>query len=372
MKILPNKAYFSKSSITYIQKNFKKILEGKSFLSQYKFSEEFEGDFSRYIESPFALSCNSGTSALEIIFRTLGVFNKEVILPSNTFLATALGVINAGGKIKFADCNNDMCISYESIKKNLTNKTKAIVVVHIGGIITKDINKIKNLCKKNNIYLIEDAAQAHGSRLGNINAGNFGDFAAFSFYSTKTITTGEGGMITFKNKKYLSKMKSIREFGKVKKGIYINNHEYFGYNWRFQEVNALMGIAQLRQIEKFINKRTYIANIYYESLKNKSYLKIINPFVTNSRQNFYKFIVILKDTAREKLHSQLLKYDINLSGYVYEIPLHKQPIFKQFSKNKLPNTEYLCANHICLPIYYEMSKKQALFLVKKIEEIFEK
>ncbi len=371
MKILPNKAYFSKDSISYIQKNFKKILEGKSFLSQYKYSEEFEYKFSKYVKSPYALSCNSGTSALEIIFRSIDVNRYEVIIPSNTFLATALGVINAGGKIKFADCNNDMCISLESIKKNITKKTKAVVVVHIGGIITEDIISIKKLCKKNNIYLIEDAAQAHGSKFNNIYAGNFGDFAAFSFYSTKTITTGEGGMITFKNKNYLSKMKSIREFGKVKKGIYINNHKYFGYNWRFQEINALMGITQLRQIESFIKKRTYIANIYYENLKNKKYLDIINPFKNNSRQNFYKFIVIPKNISREKLHSKLLKFKINLSGYVYEIPLHKQPIFKKFNKNSLKNTEYLCANHICLPIYYEMTKKQALFLIKKIEEIFE-
>ena len=372
MKILPNKAFFSKDDILFIEKNFRKILNGKSFLSQYKFSEDFENKFKNYVNSKASVSCNSGTSALEIIFRTINIVDKEVIIPSNTFLATALGVINAGGKIKFADCNEDMCISYDSILENITKNTAAIIIVHIGGIISKDFHKIKELCKKNKIILVEDAAQAHGSKLKNEYTGNLGDFAAFSFYSTKIMTTGEGGMITFRNKKYKKKMQSIREFGKVKKGFYINYHKYIGYNWRFQEVNALMGIRQLQNIEKFIKKRERLIKIYIDELRDIKDIQIVNPFQNKAiRQNYYKFIIILKRHNREKIQKELLKKSINLSGYVYEIPLHKQPIFKNHKHKNLKVSERMCAQHICLPLYHEMTEKQAYYLTANLKKILQ-
>ena len=373
MKILPNKAFFSKNDIHFIEKNFNRILKGKSFLSQYKFSEIFEKKFAKYLKTNFSLSCNSGTSALEIIFRSIEIKDKEVIIPSNTFLATALGVLNAGGKIKFADCNDDMCISYSSIMENITSKTAAIVMVHIGGIITKDYLSIKELCKKRKIILIEDAAQSHGSKYGNQFAGNLGNFAAFSFYSTKIMTTGEGGMITLKSNKYLKKMESIREFGKVKKGFYVNYHKYIGYNWRFQEVNALMGISQLKNLNKFINKRTKLANIYINELKNEKNIKIINPFSNPAiKQNYYKFIILLKKHNRIYIQKELLKKNIRLSGYVYEIPLHKQPIFKKMKFKKLKKTETLCAKHICLPLYHDMTERHAKYLTRNLKALISK
>ncbi len=367
MKTLPAKSFFFEKDKNLILQKFKSILDGKSFLSQYKYSEKFEKDFCSYTNAKYSLSCNSGTSALELIFKCINVKNKEVIIPSNTFLATALGIINEGGFIKFADCNSDMCLSYESVVKNYSSKTKAVVIVHIGGIISKDIFKIRKFCKLKKIYLIEDAAQAHGSKIKKQFAGTFGDFGAFSFYSTKIITTGEGGMVTFTNKKYLKKIKSLREFGKVKKGFYINYHKHIGYNWRFQEVNAILGIYQLKRTKEFIKKRESLSKIYLKYFSNHPGIEIVNPNNTYGlKQNFYKFIISLKKYNRVNLQKKLKKLKHSLSGYVYEYPLHKQPIFKEYNYLNLPNTQKLCANHICLPMYYELSEKKAIDLSKKI------
>ena len=164
-------------------------------------------------------------------------------------------------------------------------------------------------------------------------------------------------------------MQSIREFGKVKKGFYINYHKYIGYNWRFQEVNALMGIRQLQNIEKFIKKRERLIKIYIDELRDIKDIQIVNPFQNKAiRQNYYKFIIILKRHNREKIQKELLKKSIKLSGYVYEIPLHKQPIFKNHKHKNLKVSERMCAQHICLPLYHEMTEKQAYYLTANLKK----
>ena len=232
---------------------YKEILEGKSFLSMYKYGEEFEQKFATYIGTKSAVACNSGTSALELIFESIDVKGKEVIVPSNTFLATVIAIRNAGGTPIFAECNDQMCLDYDDAIKKVTKNTIAICIVHIGGIVPESVIPLKSYCDKNQLFLIEDAAQAHGSSLKGIKAGNFGTAAAFSFFS-KVMTTGEGGMVTTNSSQLVEKMKSMREFGKVKTGIYTNYHKYFGYNWRLQEVSALMGIRQLKSLDNFIKE----------------------------------------------------------------------------------------------------------------------
>lgn len=369
MKNIPaTKPTFDKQDINHISKEFKKILEGKSFLSQGKFAEQFEEEFSEFIGTKYAVSCNSGTSALELIFRGLEIKNKEVILPSNTFIATANAIINAGGIPVFADCNKDMCLDYEKTIKLVSKKTIAICHVHIGGLISESAIKLANFCKKNNLFFVEDAAQAHGSSFGKIKAGNIGYAAGFSFFSTKVMTTGEGGIVTTNNRNLSLKMKSIREFGKEKKGIYTNYHTSMGYNWRMPEVSALMGISQLKSINKFISKRNKIAEIYRSTLKEIEGIRIIEPS-SKSKFNYFKFTIILENQNRTYVHNSLSKRGINLSGYVYELPLHKQPVFKKFNNVSFPETEFLCSQHICLPIYPNLSLSDARFIAKSLIDV---
>ena len=153
IKVPATKPFFFKKDINFINNKFSKILNGKSFLSQSKYAQEFENKFARFIGTKFSVSCNSGTSALELICRAINVDGKEVILPSNTFMATANAVINAGGKPIFSDCDDDMCLSLEDVKKKINKNTHSIIIVHIGGIISKSIKDFVNLCKeKKNIF----------------------------------------------------------------------------------------------------------------------------------------------------------------------------------------------------------------------------
>jgi dTDP-4-amino-4,6-dideoxygalactose transaminase len=370
MKVPATVPYFSEEDIEYITKHSKEILRGESFLSMFKYGAQFEKDFASYIGTDYAVACNSGTSALELIFRSLGVKGKEIILPSNTFLATAIAIRNAGATPIFADCKDDMCIDIDDIRRKITDKTIAVTIVHIGGLISKDILDIKRMCDKGGFYLVEDAAQAHGSSHKGVKAGNFGLAAGFSFFSTKVMTTGEGGMVTTNDEKLSDKMKSMREFGKIKKGIITNYHKYFGYNWRMPEVSALMGIRQLMSLDKFINRRQEVAKIYNNELGEIKSISIVKPSSFKDH-NFFKYILILNEHDREMIHKGMENLDISPSGYVYEIPLHKQPVFPNHNQDTLSNTERLCKNHFCLPIFYSMTDEQAHYVASSLKKVLE-
>ena len=364
-KIQATKPYFNADDISYITEKFKEILSGKSFLSQYKYCIQFEQEFASYTGTDFAVSCNSGTSALELIFRALDVQGKEVILPSNTFIATANAIMNAGGIPVFADCDESMCLDFKDTINKITPETIAICHVHIGGLVSDNAMRLAEYCKNNKIYFVEDAAQAHGSINQNRKAGTLGIASGFSFFSTKVMTTGEGGMVTTNNEELVKKMRSMREFGKEKKGILTNYHTQIGYNWRMPEVSALMGIRQLKLIEEFIYKRSKIAAVYNSILQDCSEIQVINPS-KDSRSNYFKYIIILKNIDRETVHKGMENNGVQISGYVYELPLHKQPVFLKHKNNILPNTEYYCSKHLCLPIYPSLEPEDAIYIANNL------
>ncbi len=368
VKIPATKPYFSEEDIAFITEKFREILQGKSFLSNGQYVAQFEKEFAAFIGTKFAVACNSGTSALELICRALDISGKEVILPSNTFMATANAILNAGGIPVFADCADNMCLDENDVIKKITQNTIAIMQVHIGGIVSESTLKLKKICDDRKLYFIEDAAQAHGSSLKNIKAGAFGVAAGFSFFSTKVMTTGEGGMVTTNDEMLVEKMKAMREFGKVKQDIYINYHKYMGYNWRMPEVAALLGLRQLASLGNFIKRRNEIAKIYDQELKEVSSIKIIKP-EADSIHNYFKYIIILKDHDRRTVHKELEARGIQPSGYVYELPLHKQPVFPLANDLKLPTTEYVSAHHFCLPIFYGMADEDVKFVAQSLREI---
>ncbi len=368
MQVPATKPFFSEEDIKIITNNFCDILRGNSFLSMGKYGKEFEEKFAAYVGTKHAISCNSGTAALEMIFRAMKIEKKEVILPSNTFFATAIAIVNAGGKPVFADCNEKMCLSAEDAVKRITSKTAAITQVHIGGIVSKDTLELAKICKGRKFFLVEDACQAHGSALDDIKAGAFGAAGAFSFFSTKVMTTGEGGIVTTNNRTWAEKMKSIREFGKIRSGVYINYHTEFGYNWRMPEISALLGLRQLASIDAFKKRRQEIAAIYDNELDNLEDVRIIYP-EENSLHNYFKYIIILPNHDRVRVHKQLQNKGISPSGYIYEIPLHKLPVFPDDNDLTLKNTEYLCSHHLCLPIFYCMTDEQVKYTSDTLKSI---
>jgi len=343
---------FNQKEINFFLKNSKNIFK-EGFFSNYSYVKKFESQFRKMNKSKFALSTSSGTSALEIILRSFDVKNKSVLVNSNTFIATGHAITNTGGKIVPVELEKDyFMMDPKDLKKKINKSTGAVVIVHIGGIISPNIFKIKKICKKFNVPLIEDAAQAHGSRYKNIYAGNFGDAAAISFFTTKVMTTGEGGMITTNNKKRFNKMYSLRQFGFMKNKLL---HDQVSGNYKLSEFSALLGIIELKRLKSRIKKRNFIAKIYQKHLGKSKYklLKSIDPFYCNH----YKQILFSR-IGRGKIEKILNKNKISLTGGVYYIPLHRQPIYKkQLKKYKLPLTDYFCDNHFCPPCYPELDKQ---------------
>jgi perosamine synthetase len=368
MRVPATAPSFSEEDISFITEHFTKILRGESFLSMYVHGEEFEKRFADYTGTRHAVACNSGTSALELIFRALDIAGREVIVPSNTFLATAIAVLNAGGTPVFADCRDDMSLDPDDAAARVTDKTAAITQVHIGGIVSEGVLQTQELCESRGLHLVEDAAQAHGSVLNGRKAGTFGTAAGFSFFSTKVMTTGEGGMVTTNDAALVTQMKSFREFGKTRKGVYVNYHETFGYNWRMPEVAALMGLRQLDSLDAFIERRREIVKQYDERLSNVEAVRIVHP-AGHSSYNGFKYMILLPEHDRVKVHQGLGALEISPSGYIYEIPLHKLPVFPESNDLTLPKTEFICAQHLCLPVFVGMRDEQVDYVCDSLEKV---
>lgn len=318
----------------------------------------FEIDFGKFIGTEYAIGTSSGTSALEIIYRCIDVKNREVIIPSNTFVATAYAAIAAGAIPIFADCNPEtLCLSAESVRRKMSDKTAAVTIVHIGGIITPEIERIIDICNENSIPLIEDAAHAHGSCLGDLRAGSIGIAAAFSFYPTKVMTSCEGGMITTNNAEINDLAKKLRVFGQESRYV----HTHFGYNWRLSELHAIVGLSQLRNLKKNLDRRREIASQYDKYFRDIENIDNYNG-VQNSGSSYYKYIVKIRGKFYEELKPLFQTYNIELPGKVYDIPLHQQPIFKSMENQDLPGAEQACREHLCLPMYPKLTDDEVQYI----------
>lgn len=374
MKIPAAKIYFPEEERKDLLKQVDEILESGQ-LTLGKYTREFEERFAAYVGTKYAVAVNSGTSALEIPLRALDVKGHSVIVPTNTFFATPASVVHAGGEVIFSDVTENLCIDPESVKENIKKDTKGVIVVHIGGVVPPQIKEIQEICEDHNLFLIEDAAHAHGSTLDGKMAGGFGDAAAFSFYPTKVMTSGEGGMITTDDKKIYERALVFRDQGKA--GFFGNVHTEMGYNWRLSEIHAAVGLSQFARLEAFIADRRKIAKIYDEELNGRGGGGVtpikIPPEV---KSNYYKYVVMLDEgieIERSELKRELKeKYEVGLSGEVYELPCHLQPIFKDlygFTEGVFPVAEDVCKRQVCLPVFATMTEEQAKYVINSLKEV---
>src|SRR5215470_10890040 len=223
-----------------------------------KNAEAFETSFARIVGTRFAVAVQSGTSALEIVLRSLGVQGREVVVPTNTFFATAAAVIHAGGRPRFADVERTtLGLSVETVAAAVTSETAGVILVHIAGVVSPETPKIAAFCRDRGLVLVEDAAHAHASTLDGRMAGTFGRAAAFSFYPTKVITAGEGGIIATDDETIHQQALQYRDQGK--EGFSTNFHVRMGYNWRLSELHAVVGLSQLGRLDEFVAARRRIA-----------------------------------------------------------------------------------------------------------------
>jgi dTDP-4-amino-4,6-dideoxygalactose transaminase len=258
----------------------------------------------------------------------------------------------------------------DDLERRLTPKTAAVMTVDIGGLVSPNTLRIQEICRRKGIPLIEDACQAHGTTLGGKQAGTFGIAGAFSFFPTKLMTTGEGGMIVTDDDHIYKEALILRNQGKdeTRKGPYQNFYDRMGYNWRLTEVAALIGISQLAEIEQFIRRRNELARLYDRLLGPVESIRILKT-PRQVRHNYYKYVAFLDGQDREALQARMKdEFGVGLSGYVYEIPLHKQPIFKRYSPNSLPVSEKLCATHICLPLYPSLKNEEAEYVAASLKK----
>jgi dTDP-4-amino-4,6-dideoxygalactose transaminase len=334
-----------------------------------RYGAEFEKRFAALCGVRHGIAVNSGTSALEIILRSLGIEGRDVLVPTNTFFATAAAVVHAGGNPVLLDMDPEsFSILPETVEENLTPKTVGMIVVHIGGIVSGQMPALVELAKRKGIWLVEDAAHAHGSSFRSTSAGAFGIGSSFSFYPTKVMTSAEGGMIVTNDDRLAEESRIYRDQGKA--SFTVNAHIRMGYNWRMSEPHAIIGLKHLERLPAMIADRRAIASSYDQGLADFRNLRalIVPP---DGICNYYKYIAILKEKRnRKELKTTLReKYGVSLAGEVYEEPLHKQPIFEKYRTGPLPISEDLCLRHICLPIFSGMQESEAHQVLRALKEV---
>lgn len=368
--------YFSDTDVEYILSQTRRILEGDEMLSMGRFVSEFETAFSQYVNTEYAVATSSCTTALETVLTSFDLSQgDEVIVPCQTFIATASSVVRVGAKPVFAEVGEDFLIDFESLKEKITANTKAVIVVHFAGLIHPEIFHIKKYLAERDIRLIEDAAHAHGASIKGIKAGNIGDAACFSFFSTKNMTAGEGGMITTNNKQIADVCSSIRNRGIVL-GRGGELFDRIGSNLRMTEFQALIGMVQLERLDQFVMHRQKVASVYEEKLKRL----VSNGSITRSlpdsdtSNSYWRYWIRLNDEySREQVQAKLAEKSIKID-WAYTPLVHLQPIFVEmygFKEGDLPRSDYFASNHICLPIHYLITTDDAVFIAESLIEVLE-
>jgi perosamine synthetase len=331
---------------------------GSGALTLGPYTQRFEAAFAAAHASRHAVAVASGTAALDIILRAVGVRGRDVVVPANTFYATAAAVLQAGGRPVFADVDAaTFALSSSTLEASLTPDTAAVVLVHIGGLISPQVDDLRALCEERGIALVEDAAHAHGSTFGGRFAGSFGVAAAFSFYPTKVVTCGEGGMVLTGSDVLAQEAQIYRDQGKG--AFTANHHVRLGSAWRMSELHAATGLVHLRRMEGFITRRREVAARYDKALAGLDGLQpLAEP--PGCRSNIYKYIALLApDLDRAAFRSGLAeRYQVRLSGEVYDLPLHRQPVLAEYAGPPLPVAEDLAARHVCLPVHSDMTDSE--------------
>ncbi len=312
---------FDKRDLPKIHEAFDKIVASNKWTEGY-YTELFENKWAEYNELPSA-AFSSWSGAALAVMDYYNLRGKTVLCPSNTFMATPLAIEHAGAKVEFVDCSRlDLCMSFEDMKQKAEkHKPAAIWVVHIGGHIAFDIERIADYCRQNNIVLLEDCAHSHGASWNNRRTGMWGDAGVYSFFATKTITTGEGGMLVSKHNDVIEHVKKFRNYGKF-------DYKVHGLNYRITEFAAAIGAVQTDRLKDIISFKNNYASKLDSVYTNR--VKLPDGMVSG----YYKYIVF--DPIEKS------------TGKVYDEQCHRI----MGHNIELPNSAWVCKNHWCVPIYY--------------------
>lgn len=333
--------------------------------SKGKFIHEFEQAFSKFTGIKYAAAVPNGTIALHLALLGLGIKKgDEVILPTLTYIASANAVTYTGAKPVFADSlYNTWQIDPDDVRKKITKRTKAIMPVHLYG-LPSNMDEIRKIAKKNNLMIIEDCAEAFGTKLNRTHVGNFGNIAAFSFFGNKTITTGEGGMVGTNDKNMFKLILRLKGQGLARHREYW--HDIVGYNYRMTNICAAIGLAQLERAEKIIKKKRLIARWYHENLSSLE-LEFHNEINDTFHSHWMVNILVRNPGNRNKLRKFLSNSGIETRPIFY--PIHSMPIYRRKGQ-KFPVAEDISSRGITLPSYPDLTKKDVNYICKTIKDFF--
>ncbi len=343
-----------------------KIIDSKQYILG-KSVKIFEAEFSRFCGSKYAIGVNSGTDALILSLLAIDIkYGDEVIIPSHSASGTATAIAAVGAKTIFVDINPDtFLIDINHLKSKITKKTKVIIPVHLYG-QSCNIKEILKISNKNKIKIIEDCAQAHGTKFENTHVGNFGVTGCFSFYPTKNLgAIGDGGCVITNNKFIFQKLKILRDFGWKKRF----NSSIRGLNSRLDEIQASILRIKLSRLNQYNYRRKKIALRYFKNFSNHKYVKT-PTLLSYSNHTYHQFVIKVPKNSRNKLIDYCKKKKI-LLGIHYPIPLHNQKAFNK-SKIKLSNVEKVSKEIISLPIFPYLSERKQNKVIKEIKEFFKK
>lgn len=373
MKKIPfSKPSFSHEDITDIKTKIGYVLSSGWLTSGPKV-EEFEKKYASHIGCKHTVALSSGTAALHTSLLALGIgVDHEVIVPADTYVATANTVLYVGAKPVFADSDPDTFnISPKAIRNKITKRTKAIIVVHLGG-NPCDMNEINEMAKEYALYVIEDAAHAIGSKYKDQFCGALGTIGAFSFYPNKIITTAEGGLVSTNNDEVNHKIKIIRNQGRDSYGP--SEIRELGFTYRLSDVHATIGLSQIKYINKFVKQRNKIAQTYNKGLSKYEF--ITHQVVKKGNLSSYYAYIIKLDRESPVKRDELIKLlkGKGIETSILFTPVHLQEIYYRLfgdQRGSYPIAEELGEFGLALPIYNDMSSAEASYVLKSINEIFD-
>ena len=345
--------------------NLKKVIETK-WITEGPFTNELIDLIKLNTGAKFAILTNNGTLALYLALQTIGIKNgDEVIVSDFTFNASGSSIVFANGTPVFVDVNeDDFNIDVKKIEEKITKNTKAIMPVHIYG-QSADMDSVKEIAKKYDLFVIEDAAQGFGVNYKGQHLGTIGDMGIISFFADKTITMGEGAVILTNNDNLFAKLIYLRNQGRENSGTFI--HEELGMNFRVTDLQSAIGVAQIKKFQKIKARKLYNYNLYKSLLRN---VEEITFMTVVEYSNLVPFRAAIKSNRKEELMNFLDKHGIQTRGFFY--PLHRQPCFHylNYSLDEYPIANKLFDEGICLPVYCDLKEEEIEFICDTIKKFF--
>ena len=358
--------HFTEEDRRWIHREVDLILDGA--LSMGPNVIAFENEFAAMVGVKHAIALNSCTAALEVALASLHVDGGEVIVPAETFIATGMAVHLSGGIPIFAEIlESTFCLDLEDVKRRVNPRTKGVILVHMAGMIAPDVVEFRRYCDERRIFLIEDAAHAPGARRSGRAAGSFGHAGCFSFYPSKVITAGEGGMLTTDSDQVAAIARSLQHRGRDMQSS-VEQYIRPGRNVRMTELTALLGRAQLSHLDEFLRHRQRVAAIYQRELNGNKRARLIVPDEIEA-SSYWKIPVLLDSYVnRAAVTGKMSEAGISVD-WTYQPSLHLQPVFRDLygaKEGQLPRTEDLLSRHICLPCHPRMSEEDAIFVIRSL------